>query len=145
MKPSQPLSAMILACTVALGGCASTSSTTPYATSSTISSGYGTIDSIQVTRASGTTGGGAVMGGVLGALVGNQVGSGGGRTAATVAGAAGGAYVGNQMEANRQGRDAYQINVRLDDGSYQSVVQDSVVELRVGQRVRIVDGRVYHY
>ncbi len=145
MKPSQPLSAMLIACMVALGGCASTSSTTPYSSSQSIVSYQGTIDSIQVTRVgSGTSGGGAVVGGILGALVGNQVGSGNGRTAATVAGAAGGALVGNQVEANRN-RDAYQINVRLDDGGYQSVVQDSVVDLRVGQRVRIVDGRVYRY
>lgn len=147
MKSSHTLAACMLAVAAALGGCASTSNTSPYS-SQTLSSGYGTIDSIQVTRVdSRTSGGGAVVGGVLGALVGNQVGSGSGRTAATVAGAAGGAYVGNQMEANRQGQmqDAYQINVRLDNGGYQSIVQDSVADLRVGQRVRIVDGRVYRY
>jgi outer membrane lipoprotein SlyB len=145
MNTSKPLAALMIACAAVLGGCASTSSTSPYSTT-TLAAGYGTIDSIQVTRVagSGTSGGGAIVGGVLGALVGNQVGSGNGRTAATVAGAAGGAYVGNQMEANRQS-DAYQINVRLDNGGYQSVVQDSVIDLRVGQRVRIVDGRVYRY
>jgi outer membrane lipoprotein SlyB len=145
MNTSKPLAALMIACAAVLGGCASTSSTSPYS-NQTLASGYGTIDSIQVTRVagSGTSGGGAIVGGVLGALVGNQVGSGSGRTAATVAGAAGGAYVGNQMEANRQS-DAYQINIRLDNGGYQSVVQDSVVDLRVGQRVRIVDGRVYRY
>ncbi len=147
MNSSRTFAACMLAVAATLSGCASTSRTSPYA-APTASSSYGTIDSIQVTQAdNGTSGGGAVVGGVLGALVGHQVGSGSGRTAATVAGAAGGAYVGNQVEANRnaQTRDAYQINVRLDSGGVQSVVQDSVTDLRVGQRVRIIDGRVYRY
>jgi outer membrane lipoprotein SlyB len=63
-----------------------------------------------------------------------------------VAGAAGGALVGNQVEANRSAaRDAYQLTVRLDDGSMRTVVQDSVSGLRVGDRVRIADGRAYRY
>jgi outer membrane lipoprotein SlyB len=145
MKPSQTVSTLLIAGMLALGGCASTSSSPyPYTSTTSVASYYGTIDSIQVTRASGSSGGGAIVGGVLGALVGNQIGSGSGRTAATVAGAAGGAIVGNQMEANR-GHDTYQINVRLDNGGYQSVVQDSIVDLQAGQRVRIVDGRVYRY
>jgi len=154
MKSSHTIAALIVASTAVLSGCASTTSTpynngynSGYNTSSNVSSGYGTIDSIQVVRGSGGTGGGAVVGGLLGALVGNQVGSGSGRTAATVAGAVGGAVVGNQVEANRNagGQDMYQINIRLDNGEYRSVTQDSVYDLRVGNRVRMVDGRVYRY
>ena len=95
-----------------------------------------------------TSGAGAVVGGLVGALVGNQVGSGNGRTAATVAGAVGGAAVGNSVEANRNangGQEMYQINIRLDNGEYRSVTQDSVYDLRVGNRVRLVDGRAYRY
>ena len=152
MKPIQSIAALVIASTAVLSGCASTSQPVnngSYNNSASASAGYGTIDSIQVTRAQGQTNGtGAVVGGLVGALVGNQVGSGSGRTAATVAGAVGGAVVGNKVEANRasnNGADMYQINVRLDNGDYRTVVQDSVYDLRVGNRVRLVDGRAYRY
>ena len=155
MKTTHTLAAITVAATALLTGCASTSSD-PYASGNyndpsyqnTASMGYGTIDAIQVTRAAGggTSGSGAVVGGLVGALVGNQVGSGNGRTAATVAGAVGGAVVGNSVEANRNGnRDVYQIGIRLDNGDYRTIVQDSVYDLRVGNRVRVVDGRAYRY
>ncbi len=154
MKSSHTIAALIVASTAVLSGCATTTST-PYNSgysqpgyNNNVSSGYGTIDSIQVVRGQGgTTGGGAVVGGIVGALVGNQVGSGSGRTAATVAGAVGGAAIGNNVEANRNanGQDMYQINIRMDNGEYRSITQDSVYDLRVGNRVRMVDGRVYRY
>lgn len=108
---------------------------------------YGSIESIQIVQAkSGTSGVGAVTGGLVGALLGNQVGSGSGRTAATVAGAVGGAVVGNKVEDNRnQPQEQYQISVRMDNGDYRVVNQDSVYDLRVGNRVRLVDGRLYRY
>ena len=161
MKSTYTITALFIASTAILSGCASTSST-PYNSggynnsgynnsgynNANVSSGYGTIDSIQAVRSGGgTSGGGAVVGGLVGALVGNQVGSGSGRTAATIAGAVGGAALGNNVEANRNagGQDMYQINIRLDNGEYRSVTQDSVYDLRVGNRVRMVDGRVYRY
>jgi outer membrane lipoprotein SlyB len=155
MKSTSTIAALIVASTAVLSGCATTTST-PYNNgysqpgyNTNVSSGYGTIDSIQVVRGSGgTSGGGAVVGGLVGALVGNQVGSGSGRTAATVAGAVGGAAIGNSVEANRNnnnGQDMYQLNIRMDNGEYRSITQDSVYDLRVGNRVRMVDGRVYRY
>lgn len=150
-----PIATLMIASAALLGGCASTSSdpyntgmTGVYNSPSSAAMGYGTIDSIQVTRSqAGTSGTGAVVGGLVGALVGNQVGSGSGRTAATVAGAVGGAALGNKVEGDRaaSGRDMYQINIRMDNGEYRSVMQDSVYDLRVGNRVRIVDGRAYRY
>jgi outer membrane lipoprotein SlyB len=157
MKSTQTIAALLIASTAVLSGCASTTSTPynngaynngSYNNNNNVSSGYGTIDSIQVVRGGGgTNGAGAVVGGLVGALVGNQIGSGNGRTAATVAGAVGGAALGNNVEANRNanGQDMYQINIRLDNGEYRSVTQDSVYDLRVGNRVRMVDGRVYRY
>jgi len=158
MKPTHTIAAILVASTALLTGCASTTST-PYNNgynnagynngyNNNVASGYGTIDSIQVVRgAGGTSGSGAVVGGLVGALVGNQVGSGSGRTAATVAGAVGGAVVGNNVEANRNanGPEMYQLNIRMDNGEMRSVTQDSVYDLRVGNRVRLVDGRVYRY
>lgn len=153
MKATRTLAALVAASAL-LGGCASNSSQ-PYASDAyrsgydnTASTGYGTIDSIQVTTGgSRTSGAGALVGGVVGALAGNQVGSGGGRTAATVAGGVAGAAIGNRVEANRnaEGQQMYEVNVRLDNGEYRTVVQDNVYDLRTGNRVRIVDGRVYRY
>ena len=154
MKATRTLAAVVAAGAL-LSGCASSPSYNNggYATgpgyNNTASMGYGTIESIQVTQADArTSGAGAIMGGLVGALAGNQVGSGSGRTAATVAGGVAGAAIGNKVEANRAangGQEMYQVNVRMDNGEYRTVVQDSVYDLRVGNRVRLVDGRVYRY
>ena len=150
---ARTLAAAVIAASAILSGCASNSSqpyNSGYASgyNNTAATGYGTIESIQVTRADGrTSGAGAIVGGLVGALAGNQVGSGSGRTAATVAGGVAGAAIGNKVEANRNdsGQEMYQINVRMDNGEYRTITQDSVYDLRVGNRVRIVDGRVYRY
>ncbi|HEY0846893.1 MAG TPA: glycine zipper 2TM domain-containing protein [Noviherbaspirillum sp.] len=106
----------------------------------------GTIDAIQMRQsADAGIGVGAVVGGVVGGLLGNQVGGGRGKKAATVAGVVGGAMVGHQMERNAQARDAYDIRVRMDNGTYQTVTQDSIADLQVGSRVRIENQRVYRY
>ncbi|WP_075795466.1 glycine zipper 2TM domain-containing protein [Massilia putida] len=154
MKATRTLAALVAASAL-LGGCASQSSQPYYANDgyrsgydNTAAAGYGTIESIQVTSGEGrTSGAGAIVGGLVGALAGNQVGSGGGRTAATVAGGVAGAAIGNRVEANRNGeaQQMYAVNIRLDNGEYRTVVQDNVYDLRVGNRVRIVDGRVYRY
>jgi outer membrane lipoprotein SlyB len=53
---------------------------------------------------------------------------------------------GNEIEQrNRTSPAAYQIGVRLDNGSYQTVTQDTVADLSVGNRVRIENGRAYRY
>jgi outer membrane lipoprotein SlyB len=152
MKASRTFMAAILAAGAVLTGCASNSSQ-PYgggygSNSSSASQGYGVIESVQVAQGENrTSGAGAILGGLVGAVAGSQIGSGGGRTAATVAGGVAGAAVGNRVEANRNagGQEMYQINVRMDNGEYRAVTQDSAYDLRVGNRVRIVDGRVYRY
>ena len=155
MKAPRTLAAATVAAVALLSGCASSPSYNNGGyngggyNNSAQSMGYGTIESIQVTQAENrTSGGGAVVGALVGALAGNQIGSGSGRTAATVAGGVGGAVVGNNIDRNRNaggGQEMYQVNVRMDNGEYRTVVQDSVYDLRVGNRVRMVDGRVYRY
>ena len=153
MKATRTLAAAVVAATAILSGCASNTPSYNNGYNSgynnTASMGYGTIESIQVTQAENrTSGAGAIVGGLVGALAGNQVGSGSGRTAATVAGGVAGAAIGNNVERNRNtggGQEMYQINVRMDNGEYRTVVQDSAYDLRVGNRVRLVDGRVYRY
>jgi outer membrane lipoprotein SlyB len=152
MKQTILLASVIMAGSTLLAGCASTTTPAPvsysgYSAPLADSTTYGTIDSIQVVQTKpGTSGAGAVTGGLVGALLGNQVGSGSGRTAATVAGAVGGAVVGNKVEENRnQPQAGYQISVRMDNGDYRIINQDSIYDLRVGNRVRLVDGRLYRY
>ena len=152
MKSILSSGALLFGAMTALGGCASNSPqqpsayATPYQTGT--STTYGTVESIQVARAEpDSSGAGALVGGLVGGLLGNQVGSGNGRTAATVAGAAGGALLGNHIEKNRNDRapDVYQLRVRLDNGASTTIKQGDMHDLRVGSRVRIVDGHAYRY
>jgi outer membrane lipoprotein SlyB len=157
MKASRTFAAAVVTAGALLSGCASSPAYNDGynngayngGRSDSASMGYGTIESIQVTQAENrTSGAGAVVGGLVGALAGNQVGSGSGRTAATVAGGVAGAAIGNNVERNRNaggGQEMYQVNIRMDNGEYRTVVQDSAYDLRVGNRVRLVDGRVYRY
>ncbi|MCZ8252770.1 MAG: glycine zipper 2TM domain-containing protein [Hylemonella sp.] len=81
-----------------------------------------------------TGGTGAVAGGVLGAIVGNQIGRGSGRDVATVIGAIGGGIAGNQIEKKMKKVLAWQVDLRMDDGSRRSFELDR--PLTVGERVR---------
>lgn len=148
MKTKYTLSVLMLAAATALGGCASYDGFQSSNASQASYNTYGSIESIQAVRGGkNTSGAGAVVGGLAGALLGNQIGSGSGRAVATAAGAVGGAVVGNNVEQNRnaQGADRYEIRVRLDNGGHTTIVQDSIDNLRNGDRVRLVDGRAYRY
>ncbi|WP_317203061.1 glycine zipper 2TM domain-containing protein, partial [Janthinobacterium sp.] len=131
MKTPHTLAALMQGAGALLAGCAGTApQQTNYSSSPADNASYGVVDSVQLTRVP-AAGSGAVAGGLVGALLGNQVGSGNGRSAATVVGAVGGAMAGNEIEKNRAaGRDAYQISVRLDNGDYRTIVQDSAADLR---------------
>lgn len=56
---------------------------------------------VAIQQPSGTSGGGAVLGGIVGGLAGNQIGGGSGRAAATALGVIGGALLGNSIEGNQ--------------------------------------------
>jgi len=99
----------------------------------------GTVESVQViSNRAPTSGAGAVMGGVAGGLAGSQLGSGSGNAAAAIGGALGGAVLGNEVERRRLRDETYRFNVRMDDGSVRSFLQDTP-EIRVGTRVRVTD------
>ena len=105
---------------------------------------YGTVENIELFRTgnAGPIGIGAILGGVAGGVIGHQIGSGRGNTAATIAGAIGGAIVGNEVEKSREA-ERYRITVRLDAGATLAVTEVGQGELRVGDRVRVIDNRVY--
>jgi len=107
-------------------------------------SDFGRVVAIDVVRDSGgTSGAGAVVGGIVGGVLGHQVGSGRGNDAATVAGAIGGAVAGNEIEKRRSGAEHYRVTVELRDGRTAVFGQESLNGLRVGDRVRVADNRLY--
>lgn len=103
----------------------------------------GVVESIRQVEVKGQGAGlGMAVGGVAGGLLGNQVGHGGGRAVATIAGAAGGAYVGNEIEKTSRTQTAYRVTVRMEDGTYRTLTQNSQPGYAVGERVKVVDGAV---
>jgi outer membrane lipoprotein SlyB len=85
---------------------------------------------------------GPIAGGIAGAVLGNQVGHGMGKTIATVLGAAGGALGGKEIEKNVRSTKHWEVNVRLDDGSYRTLNSDVAPYWRGGERVRLLDGKL---
>ena len=149
--------ALGLASLLALGACGTmdgpantAGAASPQSTSSgRVISSYGVVQSIELVRqdsGGNAMGIGTIAGAVVGGIVGNQVGSGGARTAATVAGAAGGAYVGHELEKRKQQpSDAYKFTIRMNDGSYQTLIQSTNADIRVGDRVQIDNGVARRY
>ena len=103
----------------------------------------GVIDAINVQDHKGAgTGIGAVGGAVVGGLIGNQVGSGRGNTAATVIGAVGGAVAGNEVEKRVKSTKDYKVSVRMDNGTFQSFTFDAAPPYAIGEKVKVIDGRL---
>jgi len=103
----------------------------------------GTITDVKTVKKAGEgTGLGAVAGGVIGGVLGHQVGSGRGNTAATVVGAGAGAYAGHQIEKNQKSTTSYQVVVKLEDGKTRTFNYAKETSWRVGDRVKVVDGKI---
>ena len=151
MKTPQIVIAIFLTAATLMSGCANTDSRLDPSSSSYSGAAYGVIDAIEITRGNSDgiggsgIGAGAVIGGIVGGVLGHQVGSGTGQDVATAAGVVGGAVAGHQIEKSNKQQDAYRIRVRLDNGGYQTVTQQSISDLRVGDRARIENGHVYRY
>ncbi|HEX7965257.1 MAG TPA: glycine zipper 2TM domain-containing protein [Gammaproteobacteria bacterium] len=136
----------LFSASMSLTGCASDTSTTGRSVASTTDTNaeYGVVKSInETTETQSGVNVGTLIGGAIGAVAGHQFGGGRGQTAATVAGAVGGAVIGTKV-GNRGGDQMYKIAVKLKDGQVVNVNQKGdVADLRVGQRVKIVDDQVY--
>jgi len=104
----------------------------------------GVVESIrEVTKkADKSNGSGPIAGGIAGAVVGNQFGHGMTKSVLTVLGAAGGALAGKEIERNVRSTKTWEINVRLDDGSYRTLTSDTQPFWHGGERVRLLDGRL---
>ncbi|WP_341316081.1 glycine zipper 2TM domain-containing protein [Paraburkholderia sp. IMGN_8] len=84
-----------------------------------------------------TTGLGAVGGAVAGGLIGNQIGGGRGKVLATIAGAVGGGVAGNGIEHAVRKQTTYQVQVRMQDGSYRNFSYPTQPAVQVGERVHV--------
>ncbi|MDO9103199.1 MAG: glycine zipper 2TM domain-containing protein [Candidatus Nitrotoga sp.] len=155
MKSIQIILISAMAVATLLGGCANSSNpaaptnTSPGPSTSSSSSsfiGYGVVEDIETVQVSddGKNITGAVIGGVVGGLLGHQVGSGKGQTAATVAGVVGGAMAGREIEKRSQAasQEKYRVRVRLSNGTTHTVTQNSVSDIKTGDRVRVDNDRV---
>jgi outer membrane lipoprotein SlyB len=104
---------------------------------------FGTVESVkEVTTPGDSSGVGAVGGGIAGAVLGNQFGHGTGRSIMTVLGAAGGALAGKEIEKQHNATKRWDVTVRLDDGSHQTLSSPSLPYWHAGDRVRFLDGRL---
>jgi outer membrane lipoprotein SlyB len=137
---------LLVASATLFGGCAYPEPYPVYGAPVAQRTEYGVVESIELYR-NGTgapVGLGTILGGIAGGVIGHQFGSGTGNTAATIAGAIGGAVVGNQVE-QANARDRYRVVVRLDSGATLALNEVGEGQLRVGDRVRVVNQRAYRY
>ncbi len=100
------------------------------------------VDVRKVTKAGEGSGLGAVIGGVAGGVLGHQVGSGRGQDVATVAGAAGGAYVGHQVEKSKKSTTQHHVIVDMENGRDRTFIFSNPTGYKVGDRVKVVDGKL---
>jgi outer membrane lipoprotein SlyB len=99
----------------------------------------GTVESIRTVEIRDEAGG-AGAAGPGGSGAGEQT-VGGGGTAVTLLGA-GGAIAGSEIEKNVKKRYAYRVTVRMDDGSFRTISLSSPPTLAVGDKVRVVEGKL---
>lgn len=110
-----------------------------------ICSNCGTVEAVNRIEVKGEGGYlGTIGGGVVGALLGSQVGSGKGRTVAEIAGALGGAYAGHTIEGKVRKTYHYEVLVRLQNGTAQTFTFTTEPDYRVGDKVKINDGKIAH-
>ena len=96
----------------------------------------GVIESFDTVRVQGQTNGvGAVAGGVGGAVIGNRIAGRNDRTLGGVVGAIGGGLIGNAVEKHERATEAYDVHVRMADGSMRTVRQSTPPT--VGAQVRV--------
>jgi outer membrane lipoprotein SlyB len=104
----------------------------------------GVIEAVNLveTKAEGNNVVGTIAGGVVGGVLGHQVGGGSGKDLATIAGALGGAYAGNRVQNNMGKTTEYQVVVRLETGTTQTVKFAADPAFRTGERVRLENNSI---
>jgi outer membrane lipoprotein SlyB len=96
----------------------------------------GVVEAVNAVKVQGKNNGvGAVAGGVGGALVGNQIAGHGNRALGGIVGAVGGGLLGNAIEKHERTVTAYDVSVRMSDGSIRTVRESTAPA--VGEKVRV--------
>jgi outer membrane lipoprotein SlyB len=100
------------------------------------------IDSYDAVQVQGQTNGvGAVAGGVGGAVLGSQIAGHHNKTLGGVIGAVGGGLLGNAIEKHERTSTAYDVHVRMDDGSMRTIRQTT--QPQVGTHVTIENNTIH--
>jgi outer membrane lipoprotein SlyB len=103
----------------------------------------GTVSNVASYQAKGEGSGvGAAVGAVAGGLLGNQIGGGSGKKIATVAGAVGGGLAGHEIEKRRNTSTYWEVTVQMDNGTTRTVQYPQAPGVTVGQKVKVIDGRL---
>ena len=98
-----------------------------------------TVESVRKVKIEASRSGvGAAAGGVVGGIAGSGVGQNRGAAIAGVLGAVGGGVLGNMAEEKVTSKDALEVTVKLDSGELRAIVQEADLELKPGDRVRLV-------
>jgi len=104
------------------------------------------VDVHQVKHKDKHLGAGTAIGAIAGGVLGNTVGKGDGRTAATVGGAVAGGAIGHSIEKNNRDTNySWRFSVDMDNGRRVTVSQGDNPDIREGDRVRVLNGRLQRY
>lgn len=137
---------LVSAAILVAGGCASDRQGSVYNSKQTqqaYSVTWGTIQRLQTVEIAGEPGPvGTIGGGVVGGALGSTIGGGSGRVVAIAVGAVAGAVAGAFTEKAVTGGNAWEIELKTDDGRSLVIVQEKEdgEVFTIGQHVRLLSG-----
>jgi len=100
----------------------------------------GLVESVRTVKLEGTkTPIGTATGAVIGGVAGSTVGEGKGSSIAAVIGAVAGGLLGSAAEEGLTRKDAFEITVKLDNGSLVAIVQEATEKFSPGDSVRLIE------
>ena len=100
----------------------------------------GVVESVRTVKLEGTkTPIGTAAGAVIGGVAGSTVGEGKGSAIAAVIGAVAGGLAGSAIEEVATRQDAFEITVKLDNGSLIAIVQEATEKFAPGDSVRLIE------
>ena len=100
----------------------------------------GVVESVRSVKLEGTkTPIGTVAGAAVGGVAGNSIGKGDDNIIGAVIGAVVGGLAGAAIEEGITRKDAFEITVKLDNGTLIAIVQEADEQFKAGDKVRLID------
>ena len=100
----------------------------------------GVVESVRTVKLEGTRSPvGTATGAVIGGVAGSTVGDGKGSAIAAVIGAVAGGLLGSAAEEGLTRKDAFEITVKLENGSLVAIVQEATEKFAPGDNVRLIE------